>query len=86
MKSKNLEIISKFGVIVNMIILLSCLANVLIKSRELAYFNLGALCVLIPLLILVSKMKEEIPTIIVVGEAKSEETKKKRVRKTKNEK
>lgn len=49
-----LAIIRLFGIIANLIILGLCVANLYIHSSLLSYFNLGAIIILLPMLIIIN--------------------------------
>ena len=59
MKRNELEVISKFGILMNVIILISCGVNLFIHSYELTYFNFGALCTLLPYLIITNLLSKQ---------------------------
>ena len=59
MKKNELEVITKFEILMNVIILVSCGINLFVNSCALAYFNWGALCILLPLTIITLKLNKQ---------------------------
>lgn len=49
-----LAVISRYGLIANLIILILCVVNMFVHNSLITYFNFGALMVLIPMLLIVS--------------------------------